>query len=95
MIEEIKLLLPLLQQATNTGIWLVVAMIAKEILLHVFFGSLFLYAGLRVLRVITGHMDAYRIILGLHQKMTGDTSRFMTVSEFRSLEKALQEKGLL
>ena len=96
MVEEIKLLLPLLQQATTGTIWLVVAMFAKDIFLAVFFGLLVFFAGRYVVRTLSNGTDVTRILRAMIQKEfpTG-SHHYITNEEIIVIEKRLREKQLI
>ena len=94
MIEEIKLLLPLLQQATSNAMWLAGALIAKDLLLTVLGWGVLAWMVLRVGQCalsLSHSMDLVKDLRDKHQLGYGELER----NEIASVRQMLRDKDLL
>ena len=97
MIEEIKLLLPLLQQATNAAVLLVWAVIIKNIALSIFFGVLFYLAGLHVIRFFSSQSNATRLVTAIYRKAHPHSAHlyYLTDDRVMEIEQILRESKVI
>jgi hypothetical protein len=97
MVEEIKLLLPLLQGIGEGTFWLIILMYAKEMLTTLIVVGIFAYLMLRGLRAIISVNRAKQLIVDVHNKnfSRSDAYIYLDDEEILQVRRFLREHQLL
>jgi hypothetical protein len=97
VVEEIKMLLPLLEQATKAAVWLVAALLVKNAALAVFWGLVLFYGVRMVVRSVAVNSRCHQLVVELHRmkRPSSTADIYLMSSEVSEVERYLREKGAL